>query len=181
MTLHADSDHPPATAPYKAGSEVAVFFDASELPEDLIAREGKVLSAITAAFDVWTTHTDIEFVQVADAELAQVRVGFSDTTKANEFAFDGAGGLLAQATTGSLVFDASEKWTLPGDPPIETDGFWDRVSFDLYTVAVHEIGHVLGMPHSHDAADVMSPFYLEGRATLSPADIAAVKALVGNE
>ena len=69
MTLHADSDHPPATAPYKAGSEVAVFFDASELPEDLIAREGKVLSAITAAFDVWTTHTDIEFVQVADAEL----------------------------------------------------------------------------------------------------------------
>ena len=110
-----------------------------------------------------------------------MRVGFSDTTKANEFAFDGAGGLLAQATTGSLVFDASEKWTLPGDPPIETDGFWDRVSFDLYTVAVHEIGHVLGMPHSHDAADVMSPFYLEGRAKLSPADIAAVKALVGNE
>ena len=48
-----------------------------------------LLKAITAAFDVWTAHTDIEFVHVADAELAQVRVGFGDTTKDNEFAFPG--------------------------------------------------------------------------------------------
>jgi len=42
-------------------------------------------------------------------------------------------------------------------------------------VVLHEIGHCLGLKHSHEAGDVMSSFYTAGQTALSPLDVARVK------
>ena len=53
--------------------------------------------------------------------------------------------------------------------------------FTYLPVAIHEVGHVLGLSHSEHSADVMSPFYVAAQVTLSENDAARVKALLGIE
>nr|GEW01385.1 metallopeptidase, catalytic domain-containing protein [Tanacetum cinerariifolium] len=64
--------------------------------------------------------------------------------------FDGPNGILAHAfspTDGRLHFDADETWSVgPGPVPNVTD---------FKSVALHEIGHLLGLGHSQYQDAVM--------------------------
>uniref|UniRef100_A0A914PXB6 Peptidase M10 metallopeptidase domain-containing protein n=1 Tax=Panagrolaimus davidi TaxID=227884 RepID=A0A914PXB6_9BILA len=70
--------------------------------------------------------------------------------------FDGVpGGVYAHGfSDGRLHFDGDENWRVyeNGETPIleQTDLLW---------VAVHEIGHVLGLNHSHIVDSLMAPLY----------------------
>eukprot|EP01047_Picozoa_sp_COSAG01_P050540 COSAG01_NODE_5121_length_4471_cov_8.084629_3_plen_74_part_00 len=58
------------------------------------------------------------------------------------------------------------------------DSFWaDASIFSFYVVALHEVGHVIGLHHSDEASDVMSPYYVKGQMTLSANDVARARAL----
>jgi Matrixin len=48
--------------------------------------------------------------------------------------------------------------------------------FELYQISLHEIGHVLGLQHSSNAASVMYSFDLEDQDWLDPTDLAALAA-----
>lgn len=50
--------------------------------------------------------------------------------------------------------------------------------YDLYSVAIHELGHCMGMDHSADASAIMYAYY-NGSRTLSSDDIAGFSALYG--
>jgi hypothetical protein len=52
-------------------------------------------------------------------------------------------------------------------------------TIDFYTVALHELGHALGLGHSAVVGSVMEPFYAGTRRTLHADDIAGIQALYG--
>lgn len=80
-------------------------------------------------------------------------------------AFFGAGGNIA----GDVHFDDANLWSDGG-----TGG-----TIDFYTVALHELGHALGLGHSTVAGSVMEAFYGGPRRTLTADDIAGIQSIYG--
>ncbi|XP_029776456.1 matrix metalloproteinase-21 [Suricata suricatta] len=87
--------------------------------------------------------------------------------------FDGSGQEFAHAwRLGDIHFDDDEHFT----PPTSEAGI------SLLKVAVHEIGHVLGLPHTYRAGSVMRPNYMarEPEFELDWADRKAIQKLYGS-
>merc|ERR1711966_191564 len=140
-----------------------------------------LLTELQIAFDKWGAVLNITFEQAAEGTSADVSCNF-DTTLVEETAFDGPGGALANAsvsgTSCSITFDANERWELQGlKHPQRQFMDWDEMYFNFLPVAIHEIGHILGLCHSEAPIDVMSPYYIRDRVNLSDNDIARVKAI----
>jgi hypothetical protein len=101
------------------------------------------------------------------------------------YPFDGPGGILAYAfypndintepIAGDLFVDEDETWV---DFPTAGIG----PDFDLRFVALHELGHSLGMGHSDDPTAIMAPFYQAFvEPELQPDDIAGILTLYGEQ
>ena len=114
--------------------------------------EAEVESAIDTALDAWSEVVDVTFTQT---NIPNQRDSIDFTFRR----LDGEGGTLAQAylpddvnrarIAGDVQFDTSERWELGNGQ--------GRSAFDLTLVAVHEVGHALGIEHSHVGASVMAP------------------------
>ncbi|RYG22626.1 matrixin family metalloprotease [bacterium] len=86
-------------------------------------------------------------------------------------AYYGPGGSL----TGDLHFNTN--YTFVDD---ENDGAFGS-EFDFFTIALHEIGHALGLGHSDAAGSIMQPAYGGARRSLSADDIAGIQAIYGTQ
>ncbi|KAL8191069.1 UNVERIFIED_CONTAM: hypothetical protein K2H54_067347 [Gekko kuhli] len=126
---------------------------------------------IKNAFEVWSNHTCLVFKQSWNA--SDIEIMFATGIHADDCPFDEESGVLAHASVDGnkafIHFDEAEEWTK------------DFSGINLYAIAVHELGHVLGLKHSSNQESLMYNYFGEPNTTFSllQDDIDGIQALHG--
>ncbi|KAH6763186.1 Matrixin family protein [Perilla frutescens var. hirtella] len=133
------------------------------------------------AFERWSEVTPLTFREVAAFGRADIKIGFLSRDHGDGEPFDGVLGTLAHAFSppnGRFHLDGEENWLIDGN---FLNGS-PRSAVDLESVAVHEIGHVLGLGHSSVEGAIMYPTISSGqrKVELANDDIMGVQELYGS-
>ncbi|XP_055802560.1 metalloendoproteinase 3-MMP-like [Solanum dulcamara] len=154
------------------------FFPDNNLTDD-------IKSVFSRAFERWSEVTPLSFTETASFELADIKIGFFNGDHNDGEPFDGPMGTLAHAFSppaGHFHLDGEENWVVDGVPVNEGNFFSILSAVDLESVAVHEIGHLLGLGHSSVEDSIMYPSLEAGirRVELVDDDIQGVQELYGS-
>lgn len=131
------------------------------------------VAPVVRALATWASNTQFTFSEALDSQMADIKISFERMDHGDGSPFDGKWGILAHAfapSDGRLHFDADESWS---------DGVVFN-EFNVETVALHELGHVLGLGHSSVPTAIMWPYIDPGSTKgLNSDDIAGIRALYG--
>ncbi|GKU85958.1 hypothetical protein SLEP1_g553 [Rubroshorea leprosula] len=132
------------------------------------------ITPVERAFRTWAANTHFTFSRTQDYRNADIKVSFHRGDHGDGNPFDGPGGTLAHAfapTDGRFHYDADEPWSVG-----VVQG-----AYHLETLALHEIGHLLGLDHSSVEGAIMFPTFAPGEAKgLHGDDIQGIRALYNN-
>ena len=137
----------------------------TKVPSDLAKSE------IQRAMAEWSKVIKVTWTQAFSATAAKtVNIIFASGSHGDAYPFDGRGGILAhtfypappnpEPIAGDMHFDDDESWHIGANT-------------DVFSVALHELGHALGLGHSDNPNDVMYPYYKQV-TTLAAGDKAAI-------
>lgn len=118
----------------------------------------------------WVNYAGLTFTETPTVGLANsIDIAWVSGDHGDGSPFDGPSGVLAHAFYpqygGEMHFDEAETWSTGGG------------GINLFAVAVHELGHALGLAHSDNGSAVMAPYYAGAISGLHPDDIAGIQAL----
>jgi hypothetical protein len=135
-----------------------------------------VKSEIVRALNEWSKITNVIFQAGTSATAPRtVLVEFASGAHGDAYPFEGSTGVIAHTFYPVPVNPES----IAGDMHLNADVPWHVGSnMDIYSVALHEAGHAIGLGHSDNPGDVMYPYYRTNMA-LSANDIGAARALYG--
>ena len=184
--LPADPAHGSGPAPFVIRDPNCRYHDTNltyafinSTPDLLVERQREI---VREAFAAWSDVTPLRFAEVAPIESPTFEVSFERGDHGDGAPFDDAGSVrgntLAHAFypppcggrfSGSLHFDEFELWT---DQAASS-------SIRLLNVAIHEIGHLLGLDHSNVRDAIMFAFYDDDLDSLRPDDTRGIQTLYG--
>ncbi|KAK2994372.1 hypothetical protein RJ640_029487 [Escallonia rubra] len=149
------------------------------VPENQLSDEVKTV--FSHAFERWSEVTTLTFTETSSFISADIKIGFYTGDHGDGEAFDGVLGTLAHAfspPSGQLHLDGDENWVINGGiiaPTVPS-------AVDLESVAVHEIGHLLGLGHSSIEDAIMFPTITSGsrKVELTSDDVQGVQSLYGS-
>jgi Matrixin len=129
---------------------------------------------------VWQAVTGINMVQVPD-NGASFGSGSYQQGDPNIGDIRIGGVPLSAGTLGESFLPAPfNGGSLAGDIVMNTQANWGiNTNYDIETVAIHEIGHALGMSHSQDSAAVMYGTYQTTHQCLAADDIGGIDSIYG--
>jgi predicted Zn-dependent protease len=142
-------------------------------------------SAIEEALQQWSAASGLAFTQVPDsaaqANAPDIRIGFgtlhpsgTGTIGDTTIRYDSSGDLVPDTVV--RLEDPSETTLVQGSDGAYT---YTGTSSELEQVALHEIGHALGLGHSTDSGAIMYPSAGPNNRSLDQSDIAGIQSLYG--
>ncbi len=145
----------------------------SQLTQELPANASQ--QQILKAFNEWAKYANVIFTSAPSATASQtVNVLFATGAHGDAYPFEGStilahtfypAPLNPEPIAGDMHLNNDERWQIGAD-------------IDLYSVALHEAGHALGLVHVDDPNQVMYPYY-RMRTGLGTGDIAVVQSYYG--
>ncbi|MEL6701418.1 MAG: matrixin family metalloprotease, partial [Pseudomonadota bacterium] len=163
---------PGGTVTWSFAQSAGSRFDFSEY-----ITEPEYRALIREAFQAWEDVIDIDFVEVADSAATNVRLGWDDMdgpfNVVGEASSRGSKTVetLFELSTSEIRFDTAENWATDKTPA--------RDEIGLYQVALHEIGHVLGLDHTTDPNTIMYSSDISGLDGLTAGDITGAQLFYG--
>ena len=148
-------------------------------PDVVVDRQREIMRE---AFDAWAAVTPLRFIEVDANDDPLFPISFERLDHGDGSSFDDGGSIngntLAHAFypppcggqfSGALHFDEFEQWTDAASPG----------AIRLLNVAIHEIGHLLGLGHSNVEDAIMFAFYDDNVDSLRQDDINGIQELYG--